>query len=139
MLELNAWFFVLLLNFLVLLYVLNLILFKPLLRLFRERDDSIRGSLSAAREMEAKREEAFSSMNRELQGARQKAKEVFENARREGLKRQKEIMEDANRQSSGLISQARAGLHEEAERARSQIRKDAERFSDDIVRKLVGA
>ena len=43
------WLLVLLVNFLVLVYILNILLFRPLLALFKERESSVRGSLDAAR------------------------------------------------------------------------------------------
>lgn len=139
MLELNKWFFVLLLNFLVLIYVLNLILFKPLLRLFKERDDSIRGSLDAAREMEKEKEDAVAAMNRELKEARSKANELFEGVRKEGLQRQKELLEGANKRAQEFILTARAELQAESGNARQKLRSDVEKFSEEIVKKLVGA
>jgi len=138
MLEFNKWFFVLLLNFLVLIYVLNLILFKPLLRLFNERDDSVKGALNAAKEMAKKKEEAIALMNRELHDAQNRAKGVHEGMRKEGLDKQKEIMEDANRQASELIEKARMELKTESSHARQKLRPDVEKFSDEIVKKLVG-
>lgn len=138
MLELNKWFFVLLLNFLVLLYVLNIILFKPLLKLFSQREDSIKDSLNAARDTDKKKEDAISRMNRELQDARNKARDVFENLRKEGLNRQKDMLEGANRQASEFILNARAELKIEAEKTRQKLRSDVDRFSDEIVRKLIG-
>jgi len=64
MLELNKWFFVLLLNFLVLIYVLNIILFKPLVKLFTDRENTIKGALDAAREMSQKKEDSMAAMSR---------------------------------------------------------------------------
>ncbi|HXX58419.1 MAG TPA: hypothetical protein VEI96_10500 [Thermodesulfovibrionales bacterium] len=139
MLELNSWFFVLLLNFLALLYILNIILFKPLLRLFQERDNTIKGSLAAAKEMDAKKEDALARMNRELLEARNRSKEVFERLRNGGLSRQKEMLEAAATQAHDLIEKAKGELKSEAEKARQKLRSDVERFSDEIVRKLVGA
>lgn len=139
MLELNAWFFVLLLNFLVLLFVLNSILFKPLVRLFRERDDSVKGSLAAARDMNIKKEEVLAAINRELRDARSRSREIFERMRQEGLSKQKEILEKANGQAQDLIERARAEMKAESEKARNALRSDVERFSEEIVRKLVGA
>ncbi|HET6514575.1 MAG TPA: ATP synthase F0 subunit B [Thermodesulfovibrionales bacterium] len=139
MLELNAWFFVLLVNFLALLYILNIILFKPLLTLFQKRDDSTRGALAAAKELSARKEEGLSQMNRELQAARTKSKELFEKIRNAALDRQKEVLDAANLQASDLIEKARQELKAEAEKARERLRGDVEKFSDEIVRKLVGA
>jgi F-type H+-transporting ATPase subunit b len=138
MLELNKWFFVLLLNFLALLYVLNIILFKPLLKLFSHRENSIKDSLNAARDMDKKKEDAISRMNRELQDARNRARDVFENLRKEGLNRQKDMLEGANRQASELIQNARTELKIEAEKTRQRLRSDVDKFSDEIVRKLIG-
>ena len=133
------WFFLLLVNFLVLIYVLNLILFKPLLRLFKERDDSIRGSLDAAREMEKKKEDAVAAMNRELKEARSKANELFEGVRKEGLQQQKELLEGANKRAQESILTAKAELQSESGNARQKLRSDVEKFSEEIVKKLVGA
>lgn len=133
------WFVILLLNFLVLLYVLNIILFRPLMKLFKERDNSTRGSIDAAREMDKKREEVIAEMNRELKEARSKAGEIFESMRKEGQNRQKEMLEEANRNAQDLIEKARAELKTEAQNARQKLHSDVEAFSDEIVRKLVKA
>lgn len=137
MLELNNWFFVLLLNFLVLLYVLNIILFKPLLRLFTQREGTINNSLNAARDLEKKKDEALLQMNRELKDAHNKAREIFETMRVQGIERQRELLEAASSEASGLIYNARTDLKKEAGRVSQQLRADAEKFSDEIVRKLI--
>ncbi len=49
MLDINKWFFVQLANFLLLLIILNIILFKPFLRLFKEREDNTKGALDSAK------------------------------------------------------------------------------------------
>lgn len=139
MLELNKWFFVLLLNFLVLLYVLNIILFKPLVRLFTDRENSIKGALDAAREMNQRKEDAMAAMSRELKEAMNKSNEIFESSRKEGLQRQKEMLEGAGKQAHDLIGKAKAELKTDAANARQKLRADVEKFSDDIVKKLVGA
>lgn len=138
MLELNKWFFVLLVNFLVLLYVLNIILFKPFMKLFNERKDSIQGSLEAAREMQVKREEALLQMNNELKAAREKAKQLYESMVKDGAARQKELLDSINKDAQKLMEAARQELKSETEKARQGLRANVSRFSDDIVKKLIG-
>jgi F-type H+-transporting ATPase subunit b len=133
------WFVVLLVNFLVLVYLLNILLFRPLLGVFSERQNTVKGSLDAAREMEAKKEEGIEKMNRELSEARHKAKDAFEKLREEGLSRQKTLLADAEQQASAMLQRAREELKAEAEKARGSLKADAEKFSDEIVRKLVKA
>lgn len=138
MLEINRWFFVLLLNFIVLLFVLNIIFFRPLLKLFAERENSINGSLDAARDMEAKKEEALLIMNRELVSARKKATDLYEKILREGLAIQKDMLDAANMEARQMIDNAARELKTDAERVRQALRSEVGRFSDEIVRKLIG-
>lgn len=137
MLEFNKWFFVLALNFFVLLFILNAILFKPLLRIFKEREDTIKGSLNAAKDMNDRREENIARLNRELSEARTKSKEIFEALRAEGQQKQKEVFSSASAEASEILEKARAEIRVEAEKARQTLRADVEKFSDEIVRKLV--
>lgn len=133
------WFIVLLLNFLGLTFVLNFLLFKPLLKVFKERDDLVKGSLEAAGQMNAKKEEAVVQMNKELADVRFKAKEAFEQLRNEGTMRQKEILGAAEGDAAVMLQKARQELQTEADKARKALRADVEKFSDEIVRKLVKA
>lgn len=139
MLEFNKWFFILLLNFLCLIYVLNILLFRPLVKLFTDRENAIKGSLEAAREMNQKKDDAVAAVSRELKEAVGKSNEIFEASRKEGLQRQKEILEGAGKQAQDLIVKAKAELKTDADNARQKLRADVEKFSDEIVKKLVGA
>jgi F-type H+-transporting ATPase subunit b len=138
MLDINIWFFVLALNFLVLLFILNTILFKPLLKIFKEREDTVKGSLDAAKDMSNRREETIARMNKELAETRNKAKDVFEALKAEGLQNQKEVLSKAEAEASQVLEKAKADLKAEAEKARTTLRADVDKFSDEIVRKLVG-
>lgn len=137
MLEFNYWFFVLAANFLVLLFLLNKILFQPMLKVFKEREEAIDGALDAAKDMEARKDEAIEKMKAELSAAAQKAREVFDGIKGEGQKKQKAMLEAANAEASKLIGEARDRLRAEADRARGALRGDVEKFSEEIVNKLI--
>jgi F-type H+-transporting ATPase subunit b len=140
MLEIQPkWFLVLLVNFLALIYILNIILFKPLLKLFKEGEDIVKGSLDATREMNRRKEEDLEKMSREISEARNRAKENFEKLKEEGLSRQKELLSETETSAASMLEKAREELTAEAERARKALKGDIEKFSDDIVRKLIKA
>lgn len=138
MLDINMWFFVLVLNFLALLFILNIILFKPLLKIFKEREDIVKGSLDAAKDMANRGEESIARLNKELAETRNKAKDVFEALKAEGLQNQKEVLSKAEAEAFQVLEKAKAALKAEAEKARTTLRADVDKFSDEIVRKLVG-
>ncbi|MEW6416646.1 MAG: ATP synthase F0 subunit B [Nitrospirota bacterium] len=132
------WFLLLTLNFLALLFLLNIILYKPLLKLFKEREDTVKDALDGAKDMSNKKEESIARLNRELAEGRNKAKETFEALKAEGLNKQKEMLSAADAEASKMLEKARAEVKAEAEKARKALRADVEKFSDEIVRKLVG-
>lgn len=133
------WFIILTLNFFALIFILNILLYKPILKIFAEREKSTKGSLEAAREMDRKKEEGIEKMNKELSASRAKAKDVFESIRGEGLEMQRTFLSEAEASSAGMIQKAREELKGEVEKARQAMRGDVEKFSEEIVRKLVGA
>jgi F-type H+-transporting ATPase subunit b len=139
MLNIDWTFIVSLINFLVLLFLLNVILFKPLLKIFNEREDSVKGNLEASRNMTNKREESITSLNRELAESRSKAKEIFESLKTEGVSKQKEVHAAAEAEAASILDKARAEIKAEAEKARKALSADVDKFSDEIVRKLVKA
>lgn len=131
------WFLVMVANFFILLIILNIILYKPLLKIFKERDDTVKNSIDAANDMNKKREDSLAQMNQELAEARNKAKEIFESLKNEGLGKYKETASAAEAETSVILEKARTEVRAEAEKARSALKAEIEKFSDEIVRKLV--
>ena len=133
------WLLILAANFIVLMFILNSILYKPLLKIFKEREGSTKGFLDAAKDMDSAKEAGIEKMNREIAEARKKAKGVFENMRNEGLSTQKQALSAAESSAADLLQKAREELKAEVARATQALRGDVEKFSDEIVRKLVKA
>jgi F-type H+-transporting ATPase subunit b len=131
------WLLVLAINFIVLMFVLNAILFKPLMEIFKKREDTVKGDLDGAKKMADKREEGIAGLNRELAESRTKAKETFEALRGEGVLKQKEAVSASEAEAVLMIEKARAEIKADAEKARAGLRADIDKFSDEIVRKLV--
>ncbi len=137
MLEFNKWFFVLLFNFLFLIFVLNILLFKPLMRLFEERKEGIEGSLKKAKELNAKKEELMNQLNRELLEANRKAKEIIDKYTQEGKERQAELLREAEKVAQNILLKTRQEIASQAEVSRKALREEIEKISDEIVNKLV--
>ncbi|NOZ69681.1 MAG: ATP synthase F0 subunit B [Deferribacteres bacterium] len=138
MLELNIWFFVQLANFLILLYVLNIILFRPFMQLFRERKEGTEGALEKAKAMEKEKEEIMAQIDAKLADARAQAKKIFEDLSKEGMDIQRSTIESAQNEAVEINRKAKAELEAATEKARAALKADVEAFSKQIVEKLVG-
>jgi F-type H+-transporting ATPase subunit b len=139
MLELNKWFFAQLANFLLLLIILNIILFKPLLRIFKERDEGINGALNKAKSMDKEKDGIMAQIDAKLSEGRTKAKTTFEELSRQGMEIQKQSLTAAQNEAAVLNNNAKAELGSAVEKARASLQSDVEAFSRQIVEKLVKA
>jgi F-type H+-transporting ATPase subunit b len=137
MLKIDWTFFVQVINFLVLLILLNYILFKPLLCILTRRDDHIKGSINSAKALGIEKETHLQEVEKSLKEAREKAKTLFEGLTKEGLAVQKASVEKAHKYASGLTEKARKELEIEAKKAKEALRKEVESFSKMIVEKMV--
>lgn len=137
MLELNYWFFVQLVNFLILLYVLNVLLFRPLLRQLKERDDRITGYLDQSKDLEQEKNNLLKKLDEKLARTRDSAKEVFEGLRSEGLEAQKRELDSAREDAEQLSKEATKKLEAATAKAREALRGDVESFARKIVEKMV--
>lgn len=137
MLEFNQWFFVLIANFIILFLILRKILFTPIAQVFKERENNIANLLNEAKIMTAKKDEAIATLNAELQSARNTAKETFASLREMGIVKQKEMLSKAEAEAFEMIEKAKKELQAETEKARIALKSDIERFSEEIVNKML--
>jgi len=138
MLELNKWFFVQLANFLLLLVVLNIILFRPMLRLFQEREEHTTGFLNDAKAMDKEKDEVFSKIDSKLADARDRAKSIFEEFSTEGIETQKLAVDSAKNEAIEINRKSKEEIEMATDKARAALKADIENFSNKIVEKLVG-
>jgi F-type H+-transporting ATPase subunit b len=130
-------FLILFANFVILFLVLRWLLFKPLAKVFKEREAATTGALQDAKDLTAKKESAVTAMNADMMAARTKAKASQNVLRDEGVAGQKGMLSKAEAEAVQMIEKARKELQEESGKARAALKADVEAFSDEIVRKLV--
>ena len=139
MLDVNAWFFAQLANFILLLIILNSLLYKPFLRLFTERDENTKGALESAKALDKEKDDLLAKIDAKLSEARGKARASFEELSKAGADVQRSALEAAQNEAVEINRKAKADLEAAAEKARASLRSDVEAFAKQIVEKLVGA
>jgi F-type H+-transporting ATPase subunit b len=137
MLDINQYFFWQLANFSILFIALYYILFKPFLRLFKEREDSTKGALDSAKAMDGEKDDIIARIDEKLLDARGQAKTVFEKFSNEGLDNQKQTLDSA--QNEAVNRKAKADLDTAVNKARASLKSNIETFAKQIVEKLVKA
>ena len=125
-------------NFLFLLFVLNLILFKPIRKVLLERKEKIQGLEQGISSLETRavdQDQAYKDGLKKARTAGLKQKETFvEQASQE----EKEIIDRINKTAQSNLAKIRTQVAEETEKARVALEAEVEQFSKIIGEKILG-
>ncbi|MDR0355518.1 MAG: ATP synthase F0 subunit B [Deltaproteobacteria bacterium] len=125
-------------NFLILLFVLNKILYKPLNKMMDSRRDlmsSLQCSADVSKEQLA---EASAQQERLRVEVLQEGVGVHRTLKEEGQAKELEILAKAQQESAGKLEEARQAIAKDLAAAREQLKLEAEVLADELVDKLLG-
>ena len=117
-------------NFIILLVILRLTLYKPILRMLDERKQKIAEGLNAAEIARAEAAQAQANIQEQLNTARQEGQELVANAQGIAARIQAEAREQSNRDREASLERARAEIQLERDRAIADLRGE---FADITV------
>jgi F-type H+-transporting ATPase subunit b len=112
-------------NFLLLLFLLQRLLFKPVLRLMDQRAERIRSSVDEADRMRQLAEETRLANERALEEARTQAAHILENANRMAEQFRQSQMDAARKEAELFTSRARDEIRLERDQAIADVRHQA--------------
>lgn len=125
-------------NFLILLFVLNLVLYKPIRNVLLERKAKIEGMAQAASQAETDLVAGENDYKDGLKKARAnglKEKEVFIE---EASKEEKKILEEINQKAQANLVEIREQVATETENARKELEAQVEVYAKAIGEKILG-
>ena len=124
-------------NFLILLYLLNRFLFKPVLARLDERNSKIGKGLEDAEAAARDRELARAEREAAVEEARKEAAEMVARANKMAEDTRKEILDEARSQAEKATERAREEINAEKERAMAELRAQVADLALDAAAKLV--
>ena len=131
-------FLIQMINFVFLIWVLNILLYKPIRKILIQRKEKI-GGLELAIENSDKdvleKDEAFAAGIKEARSRGFKEKEVL---MQQAADEEKEIIADINRNAQAELAEFRAKIKQEVEVAREGLQKEIDGFADQICQKILG-
>lgn len=138
MIDINISLLIQFVNFIVLLVALNLILFKPIRQIMQEREQGISASLLDAGTAQDRMQSLMESYNASLAEAKQKAAAAYNTLYQQGLDSQRDMIAAERAKAGEMLDKARAEVTAASAAARTELRKEAERLSQEITSKLLG-
>ncbi len=138
MIDINVSLLYQLVNFIVLLIVLNFILFKPIRQIMREREQGISSALEDAKASQNRMQSLLDQYNASLAESKQKATAAYNSLYQQGLDTQRDMISSERSKAGEMLDKARAEIVAAANTARGELKKESERLSQDITSKMLG-
>jgi len=122
----------------VLAVVLDRVLFKPLLRVMRERADAVSSAISLAENAAAKAQSATADFDAKVTAARTDLYKQMDERRKAADGYRADLMAKTKTEVDAQLADARATLQAQADQARASLDKDAEALGQQIAAKVLG-
>lgn len=125
-------------NFIILLVVLRLVLFKPILKMLDDRRARIAEGLNAAETAREEAARAQANIQEQLDAARSEGQELVANAQNIANRIQAEAREQAASDREASLERARAEIQMERDRAIDELRREFAAITVKAAGKVIG-
>ena len=137
MLDLNITLVFQLVNFFIAIFVLNILLIRPIREIIKKRNGVMDNLASEADSFESQAAERLANYEAELARARQDAGLTREEGRNAGLTEQQGIVGTAQKSARDILADTRRSLRGQAEATLSELRNQVSDFSARLADRLL--
>ncbi|MBN2284083.1 MAG: ATP synthase F0 subunit B [Deltaproteobacteria bacterium] len=138
MIDLNYTLWIQMVNFLVLIFILYVLLYKPILNIIDKRESVIDESKERVRSLEQAAGDKMAQYDEQLRQARSEAAGQRDELKEEGSQTAKQIMQAARNEIAETISDLKAKMEREREEARAILREKTKDIALEISEKVLG-
>ena len=125
-------------NFLLLLYLLNRILYRPIRRILAERAEQMNTYEGTIADLQQRSAQDAESLEQNMKNARKEGFDRKEGLRGEGLEEEKGMLQKASAAAGERIDEAKAEIGRHVEDVRKTLEKDIGAFSQELAEKILG-
>lgn len=125
-------------NFLILMVVLNILLYRPLRKIMIERQEAIDGGHQKAQDLESSIKEKMDSYQDKLQQAKTEGVRDANDLRAEAGKEELEILSAARNSADKELAGIKSKVAQEVDAARTTLNKETKSLASLIASKVLG-
>ncbi len=138
MISINATLFVQVIQFLILVFILNRIMFRPILKVIRDRSRYIekrRNDIGNLEEETVRLRDEYVSRETET---RKKTAQTRSEIRNEGISKAEEFESDSRKRVAEIKTEADKEAEAEIEQTRPLLQGEAAGLADEIIERMIG-
>jgi len=125
-------------NFLVTIFVLNVLLIKPIREIIKKRKGLMADQMEKIEGFNSSAEGKVADYEVQLAAARKEANDIRTAMKDEGTAEEQKLMSAAGEEASSTIQAARAEIKSEVKGAMDQLTKDVDKFAEAATGKILG-
>ncbi len=125
-------------NFLILLFVLNLILFRPIRNIIKERNQIIQNFNSDINSLTDEAQDSMERFEQKVLEAKKEGMARVNNMKGEGEQAEAELIAVTNTEVQAKIEEARQKVASDIQEARTQLQAQVQAFSVAVTEKVLG-
>jgi len=125
-------------NFIILILILNVILYKPIRRILIERKKKIQEGEDAIESAKQSAEEAGQAFKTKMSDAKLKGHQEKEALKQAAQDEEKQLLDEINQKGQAELEAVRAQIAKDADAARSKLKGEIEAYSGAIAEKILG-
>ena len=138
MINLDITLIIQMINFLVLLFVLNLILFRPIRNIIKERNQIVENFNTDITSLTDEAQASMDQFEQKLLEARKEGMARVQNMKDEGEEAEAKLMATTNEEVQAKIEEARKKVASDIQEARTQLQDQVQAFSLAVTEKVLG-
>jgi len=139
MIDLNATFFVQLVNFVLILIVLNVILIGPIRRILKKRAEFVASQMEGIESFATAADTKLKDYDKALELARQQATTGRMAMKAEGQAKEKTVLEAASAEAAEKVQAARADIAAQSDAARKALQASVSGLASKAMAKVLAA
>ena len=128
-----------LINFAIIVFVLQKLLYKPILDLLNKRKKEIAEGLAMTDRMRVEEEKFKEKQEKALAKAREDALGIIEEAKKQAKEVEKELVADAHTQAAAIITRAKEEAEEVRKSAQDSLKREAVELATTMAKRLLSS
>lgn len=125
-------------NFLILIFILNMVCYKPIRKILLERKAKVDGLEQGIESATHEADEKDQAFGKGLKAARAKGKQSKDAMLQEAAEEEKAIVAKINEQAREDMAAVQAQIAKDTEEVKSALEKEVDTFADAITQKILG-
>ena len=138
MISINVTFFIQIVNFLLFLYLMNRILYRPIRRMVAEREARMAAARQSIESAEGAAAAALADFEKGLRDARRAGRDKVRELKEAAYREEKAILAARTAEAAALVHSVREKIQAEAAAAREALSGQIRAFSAELAQKLLG-